>query len=529
MRSKRFTASVTATRKADRIAIVMVRAIRRELVSDLFASRLARRVLLGNLAVVIFIAVAFSALGEMRKELLQAKIESLRAAGTIIANALGQGATGSDAVSRLDRVFARQFVRVLAGGEEMKETRVRVLDARGQPVADSAAFLARVDIEAVGPPDRGAWKWSRVHDTEPLTDEDIQATLSGRSISGERMRDGERVVVVTFPIRRVAAVVGVLVMETGGVDETVWAERRQLLPLIGIALVGITVWSIFITFTIVRPIRTLSLAAERVRREGPQRAKIDILGHERDEIGDLSRSLAAMNDDLAERMAATEAFAADVAHEIKNPLASLRSSLDTLPIARTAEQKETLLKVMAHDVRRIDRLVTDISAASRLDAEIGNHEREPVDLRALIQGIIEHYQAITPNSGHRFLSTLPKDDVYVSGVPEKLGQVLRNLIDNAVTFSPEQGKIHVDLSISGADCVVHVTDEGPGLPDEVLERVFERFYTQRPKGSDFGSHSGLGLAICRQIISAHRGTISANNRKDRAGAQFTIILPRDGD
>lgn len=493
--------------------------------TGLLRSRLAQMVIGGNLTALLVMLAGFFVLGELRQELVQAKIDSLRASGEIMANALKQTATGETAVSELDVGTAQAVVRVLPEGPFMERTRIRVFDETGRAVVDSDILKSGVRLEELPPAEAGLNPFQRAVDVEALGEGDLSRTLAGESVSGERRRGSERVVIATFPIKRVSSVVGALVLETGGVDEVVWAERRALVPFVLVAMAVLVVWSLILTLTIVRPIRQLSIAARQVRRVGPRRADIPEVGHTRDEIGSLSRALRSMTRDLAQRIDSIENFAADVAHEIKNPLASIRSCLDTLPIARTDEQRRTLLAVLQHDVARIDRLVTDISAASRIDAEVGAMERVPVDIVGMLRDICRHYETTGTPNNVRFCLEAAREEILVPAAPEKLGQVFRNLLDNAITFSPPEGVVDIVMSMSGDQAEIRIRDQGPGIPPDALERVFERFYTERPAGAAFGSHSGLGLAISRQIVDAHGGSISAANRSMDNGAIFTVRLP----
>jgi two-component system sensor histidine kinase ChvG len=244
-----------------------------------------------------------------------------------------------------------------------------------------------------------------------------------------------------------------------------------------------------------------------------------------------------MTNALYKRMEAIESFAADVAHELKNPLTSLRSAVETLPIARTEEQRERLMAVIKHDVRRLDRLITDISDASRLDAELAREATEPVDLSRLLETVVAMARETRISEGRRIELTLDhgrhsKDAFYVLGHDSRLGQVFNNLLDNALSFSPPGGTIHVCARRDDDNIVIVVDDEGPGVRAENMESIFERFYTDRPDGDEFGQNSGLGLAITRQIVEAHRGTIVAENRRgsggEVAGARFTVTLPAPG-
>jgi two-component system sensor histidine kinase ChvG len=255
------------------------------------------------------------------------------------------------------------------------------------------------------------------------------------------------------------------------------------------------------------------------------------LANREDELGDLTRSLEAMTDSLSERMDAIESFAADVAHEIKNPLTSLRSALETLDLVTDPVARERLLGILKNDVKRLDRLVTDISNASRLDAELSRDQPKAIDLVRLVSDIVALYHA-TAKAGDvtvRFYPPGGTEKVTVSGREGPLGQVFRNLIDNARSFSPPGGEVAVSVQRAMGRVIATVADSGPGIPPENLETVFERFYTSRPKGAAFGGNSGLGLSIARQIVEAHGGTLQAKNRMTEdgsvAGALFLIILP----
>jgi two-component system sensor histidine kinase ChvG len=233
-------------------------------------------------------------------------------------------------------------------------------------------------------------------------------------------------------------------------------------------------------------------------------------------------------------MEAIEGFAADVAHELKNPLTSLRSAVETLPIARTEDQRNRLLGIIKHDVRRLDRLISDISDASRLDAELAREATEPVDVARLLETVVAIAKETRVADRHQIQLTLDqgtrgKDAFYVLGHDSRLGQVFNNLIDNALSFSPPEGSVRIAARRDAHKIIVTVDDDGPGIRAENVESIFERFYTDRPEGDEFGQNSGLGLAITRQIVEAHRGTIAAENRRRPdggvAGARFTVTLP----
>jgi len=356
---------------------------------------------------------------------------------------------------------------------------------------------------------------------------------------GEQYNSNDELIVsVSLPVQRVQAVLGVVTLESNDVESILASERRALAPIALLAFITAILSSLALTLFIALPVRRLARAAEIVQRSSENRDAIPDLSGRRDEIGDLSTVLRSMTAGLYDRIDDIDNFAADVAHEIKNPLTSLRSATETLANAKTKQQREKLIAIVQNDVTRMDRLITDISKASRMDAELARQEGGPVDLEALLQNMADFYtQTQKPGSPKvRFVASDESslEPLIVRGADEKLGQVIRNLIDNALTFSPDDGEVRLRVR-RGADifsehAILTIDDDGPGIPPDNLESIFDRFYTERPKGMAFGSHSGLGLAICRQIIRAHRGTIMAENRYSSdnntvTGAKFTVKIP----
>jgi two-component system, OmpR family, sensor histidine kinase ChvG len=328
---------------------------------------------------------------------------------------------------------------------------------------------------------------------------------------------------------------GVLLLSTleGDIDQSIAEDRLVMMQIFsGLALVMVIV-SFLLANTIAGPIRRLSDAAQRVRSGVKQRVEIPDFTDRSDEIGHLSGSLRDMTRALYVRIEAIESFAADVAHELKNPLTSLRSAVETLPLARTDSARERLLHVIQHDVRRLDRLISDISDASRLDAELARADALPVDIAKLVETVTSVASEVRKPDQSRIDVALPslKGSLMVNGHDGRLGQVLNNLIDNARSFSPPDAPVRVAAKRVGSWVEISVEDDGPGIPDHALERIFERFYTDRPD-QGFGQNSGLGLSISRQIVEAHGGQIRAENRTSAAlrpgsvlGARFTIRLP----
>lgn len=335
------------------------------------------------------------------------------------------------------------------------------------------------------------------------------------------------------PVINAAAPVGIngatLLTTRNALDITLAVrEARSTLGLaVLLALIGSIFLSLYMARTIVQPLRSLASAAVRVRQGRERGVEVPRLPERQDEIGLLARAVSDMTDALRQRIDAVDHFAADVAHEIKNPLASLRSALESLPKVEDAELRSQLTAIATHDVRRIDRLVTEISEASRIDAELSRATFVPVDLPRLVRSIVGARENRPENEGRTVELVLPSASVTVLGEPMRLERVIENLLDNAVSFSPEAGVVTVTVRAENGDVCLSVCDQGPGIAEEAREKVFERFHSDRPAGEDFGNHSGLGLAIARAIAQAHDGTLTAHGRDDGAtGACLVLRLPR---
>jgi two-component system sensor histidine kinase ChvG len=296
------------------------------------------------------------------------------------------------------------------------------------------------------------------------------------------------------------------------------------------------VLSVFLAGTIADPVRRLAAGAESVRRRTRSRVEIPDFTERRDEIGHLSGALRDMTNALYTRIEAIESFAADVAHELKNPLTSLRSAVETLPLAKTEQSRARLLAVIEHDVRRLDRLISDVSDASRLDAELQRQEAAPVDLIKLLTTVVTVANEVRGENNVRVTLTCEGNarTLTVPGHDSRLAQVFNNLIDNARSFSPEGGTVRIACRRRRDQVTIVVDDDGPGIRPDAVEKIFERFYTDRPE-QGFGQNSGLGLSISRQIVEAHGGRIRGENRVGLTaggtgeprilGARFVIRLP----
>ena len=368
----------------------------------------------------------------------------------------------------------------------------------------------------------------------------VQNTLAGgtqvdTAIDG----NGSTVFAVSTPIMQNGRAIGVvaLVSAAGEIDELVLSEREQVLQMFVIAILVSIGLSLVLASTIANPLSDLAAAAEvgrdkNSRRISPGRVRIPDLSGRPDEIGRLSGALRGMVSALYERIDANEQFAADVAHEIKNPLASLRSAVGTLRVKMREDQRERLLNVIEHDVRRLDRLVSDISNASRLDSELVKEEEENFDLLHMMKNINDYLGKEAGEKGIEFISDLPPGTLEIQGLEARLAQVFVNLIVNAISFCEDGDAIRVWARKRDDRVLIVVEDTGPGIPDEALTKIFNRFYTSRPE-SQFGNNSGLGLAISKQIVEAHGGVIWAENIRptdaditsEPLGARFVVGLP----
>jgi two-component system sensor histidine kinase ChvG len=367
---------------------------------------------------------------------------------------------------------------------------------------------------------------------------EVVQALAGQKASAVRVNErGEIILLVAVPIQRFRAVRGALLLSTQGgeIDSAVAAERLQVLFLF-LALGAVMVLlSMLLARTIAEPVRRLADAAETVRRRIKSREEIPDFTYRRDEIGELSGALRDMTNSLYSRIESIESFAADVAHELKNPLTSLRSAVETMPLARTPESRARLLAVIEHDVRRLDRLISDVADASRLDAELQRQDANPVDLTKLLRTVVTVANEVRRDDGVRITLSFeggPPSSFIVPGHDSRLGQVIDNLIENARSFSPANGTVRITAKRLRNVIEITVDDDGPGIQPEAMERIFERFYTDRPH-QGFGQNSGLGLSISRQIVEAHGGRIRAENRMGVSqedgpkvlGARFVVRLP----
>jgi two-component system sensor histidine kinase ChvG len=548
-------------------------------------SSLTRRIVSLNLAGLIALVASILYLSQFRAGLIDARAQSLLVQGEIIAGAIAASATvetnsitidpdrlldlkpgetygAPDEFSGLDfPINPERVAPVLRRLISPTKTRARIYDRDGVLILDSRSLYGRGDVMKFELPPPTTEKPGIVERTTiairtwlnrgdlPLYRElgpengngyqEVAQSLKGQKSSMVRINDrGEIIVSVAVPVQRFRAIHGALMLSTQGddIDQMVTAERLAILKVFGVAAIVMIVLSLLLASTIAGPVRRLADGAERVRHRVKTRVEIPDFTNRRDEIGHLSGALRDMTESLYNRIESIEAFAADVAHELKNPLTSLRSAVETLPLAKNDNSRSRLLAVIEHDVRRLDRLISDISDASRLDAELQRQDVAPVDVRRLLTTLTS--VANETKLGHdvavetRFEGT-PADTFSVRGHDSRLGQVISNLVVNAQSFSEPGGKVRVVCRRVKSEIVIVVDDNGPGIRDDALERIFERFYTDRPH-QGFGQNSGLGLSISKQIIEAHRGRVWAENRPGPvdadgaatvAGARFVVRLP----
>ncbi len=377
-------------------------------------------------------------------------------------------------------------------------------------------------------------------DREPLAREIFGPARAGETTANTaRDSEGGSLFSVATPIWRAGEVLGVVALTSaeGEIDRLVRFEREQVLQMFVIALLVSIGLSLVLASTIANPLSDLAAAAELgrdrdARKMAPGRVRIPDLTARPDEIGRLSVAMRGMVAALYDRIDANEQFAADVAHEIKNPLASLRSAVASLHVAKRDDQRTRLLDVIDHDVRRLDRLVSDISNASRLDSELVKEEEEEFNLLKTLANLTEYLGQQAGEKGVEFITDLPSDPIVIRGLEGRLAQVFVNLITNAISFCDEGDAVRVWARRRDNRVLVVVEDTGPGIPEQALTKVFKRFYSERPQG-DFGNHSGLGLAISKQIVEAHGGVIWAENIRpthadvtsEPLGARFVVGLP----
>lgn len=529
---------------------------RRGLMS-LRASPLARKIITFNLIALNVLVAGILYLNSTRESLAVQRLSALVAQAELVADVLeaqlpsgapvslatNDGANVPETLAQLDlRVGHQVYVF------DQAETLVGQSEGTLAPLANQADEIENVAVLTDGL----SWLWQQVSrpfsgsdTTEPASIEDQLRPLVARSLAGDTQISenltvaGGAIFSVVTPIQQNGSAVGVIALTSasGEIDALVRSERERVLQMFVIATLVSIGLSLVLASTIANPLADLAAAAElgrdkNARKVNPGRIRIPDLTARPDEIGRLSGALRGMIAALYNRIDGNEQFAADVAHEIKNPLASLRSAVGTLRMVKRDDQREKLLDVIDHDVRRLDRLVSDISNASRLDSELVKEEEEPFNLLQMLGNLSQYLGEDARGKGIEFITDLPAHPIEVQGLEARLAQVFVNLITNAISFCEDGDAIRVWARKRENRVLVVVEDTGPGIPDQALTKIFKRFYSQRPE-EHFGNNSGLGLAISKQIVEAHGGVIWAENIRptdaditsEPLGARFVVGLP----
>ncbi|HEY5047956.1 MAG TPA: stimulus-sensing domain-containing protein [Rhizomicrobium sp.] len=516
-------------------------------------SSLSWQIIFSNAAALVILIGGVLLVQSTRVGLVDERMTGIKQEALIVAGTLAEYATEEKSRAVNDGV-AEPLLRQLVAPTEL---RARLYGTDAGLIIDTRNLLARNVVQTVELPPldlrtRIEARLARIYDglmgVRPFARlapyfeaknngrvyREVGAALGGDAAGAERLDQQNRLVLsVAVPVQRFRTVYGVLLLSTegGDIDNILREERASLIGISLVALIVMLTSSLYLSGAIAQPIRELAAAADRVRSGRAGRDVIPSMSDRRDEIGELADSLSAMTGALYDRIDAIESFAADVAHELKNPLTSLKNAVEMLVRSQSDEATRVRLMAIVHnDIKRIDRLITDISDASRLDAELSREPNQPVELARLVETIVEIYRltGLPRNVQLGLLVELPPH-ARVMARDERLGQILRNLIDNAVSFSPAGGLVSIHAEVADRKARIIVEDEGPGIAVADLDAVFNRFYTRRPPEHGFGKNSGLGLSIARQIAKGIGGRIWAEGRTDgetpSGGARFVVELP----
>lgn len=493
---------------------------------------LGHRILAVNILTLAIFAISILYLDSYRDQLLEERRARIAAETGIAAEALEAAPVsahpamlhdiGQSNQSRL-RIYGPDGTKSLDSWSSDQPT-YRLRDPRTEAwrkeVARTLDRGFNALVGAATPPDfaepaidrMSSWRLLAAAGDEPTVEVQSAPDLTPVFVAGARLTDGSTLLVTK---------------NDRNLTRTVRSQRSSL----GLALVLATILSIllsvFLARTIVRPLRRIASAAHRVRLGRAREVRVPRLPSRRDEIGLLARSVSDMSQSLRTRIDNIEAFAADVTHELKNPLASLRSAVDSLERIDDPGLRGQLLDVVRQDVQRLDRLIGDVGEAARTDAELARARFEPVDLGPLIQQLVTAWEDRRITGNVRIAFARPrKGTAIVLAEPARLVRAIDNIVDNAISFSPPGGLVEIAAIHVGDDIMIRIDDEGPGVPDELKEAIFNRFHSVRPASESFGRHSGLGLAIARAIVEGHDGKIKVEDRDDApSGARFTIVLP----
>ena len=565
----------------------LVRWFKRQPVVRFVAGSLLRRILVSNLIGFFIFLIGILYLGWVNTWLIDAKVDALTTQGKIIADAIAANATiergsiivdpkklldgqpppthlADDGLEDLElSIHPEEVTPIVRKLIQPTDTRARIYTRDGTLIIDTARSLASLTagmhhVQSVASDHhkkpQNFWTkltrylfkeplpvYQEIDDANGLAYPEVRDVITGTERSMLLLnKKGEQIVSVAIPIRRFDQVQGVLLLSTrpGQIDKILREERRVILILGAIALLASVVTSLLLARTVAGPMRRLSAAAEQVSRNIAARAQLPALSGRSDEVGQMAGAFQSMTNALYKRIEASEKFAADVAHELKNPLTAARSTAESLGLAKTEDERDHLVQQIQGELKRLNRLITDVSNASRLDAELARKEMRPIELPVMLRNVVMIFRDILGDDSRRVVlvdGSEPYAGAFtVDGDEGRLGQVLTNLVDNAVSFSPEGGTVTVSLRAAPRAVEILIEDEGPGIPEDRLEIIFDRFYSDRPATDNSrGKNSGLGLSISREIVHAHGGVIIAQNRyagragpeEPPAGARFIVRLP----
>ncbi|MDB4225413.1 sensor histidine kinase [Hyphomicrobiales bacterium] len=536
--------------------------------NKLFSS-LTKRIITLNLFALIILLCGILYTNQFKEGLIEAKIESLLTQGEIIAGAISTSASVSSKISyyyldedirdmsskvikyttyQIDPELALPIITKLIDPNRM---RTIIHNDKKEIILDSINLFTKGQIKKYDVPliennsiyykiYNSIKKVNLFRELNPSINsndhyDSVFNALNGKLVSlVSKNETNESVVIVAVPIKKFQSTLGILVLTTqgGGIDNIVNSERKAIFGVFLVAAFVTIILSLILSHTIGKPVRQLASAADNVKKDISYRKDIPDFSQRNDEIGDLSIALKEMTKSLYDRIEAIENFSADVSHELKNPLTSLRSAIEAFKIVKNGNERKKLINVIQSDIDRIDRLITDISAASRLDAELSLEHRAPFNLVKLIRYLVEveknknQYEQI-----HLYLSIdEPEEKMIINGHEERMRQVFVNLFDNAKSFSRKNDPVVIKVSNNKEFIKISVQDNGPGIKGSDINKIFDRFYTDRPDDKIFGTHSGLGLSIAKQIIKSHGGDITVLNNstleKDKRGAVFKITIKR---
>ncbi|MGC6511818.1 MAG: stimulus-sensing domain-containing protein [Parvibaculales bacterium] len=520
-------------------------------------SLLTRLIAINALGLLAFLG-GLLLLGQTRESLTEAYRQSLLVQGRIMAEAVGglggdtvefavmpdvtEGAQGNVLLPAID---AREATLLLQRLVAQTSIRVRYYDHKGELVVDTARMPGTVRIAELdgaepkpAPKGRGLLPELGRGELQLLTDDiaadasklaEVQGALNGKIVSLTRVSSDDRdILTLAVPVQHYRAINGVLMLTSppGTIDEIVFNSRNATLRLFLVIFTITLVLTVLVARTITMPVQKLAGALRQYQQTEifPELDKIPDYSGRGDEVADLSNALRGLLDQLRQRLDSIERFAADVAHELKNPLASMQSALETLETTQAEADKQALMAILLTDIHRLNRLISDISAASRLDAEMGREEFERLDFSDMVKRLVP--VLIEASQKNLSLKLAVVENVMVLGQENRLAQILQNLLDNAISFAPQRSEVQVSLTAGAGRMSLTVRDEGPGVPADVSERVFERFYTDRAHSPEppetVSEHSGLGLSIARDIACQHGGNIMAHAS---SGGVFELDLP----